>query len=341
MNLHWQIELGQRRLHVSCQLPRIRERATPEVVRGQDILMARVLWTGKLSPAMRLLLNVSNVVAWATGSMRDTAAMKERVRLGYDGTFSDHVTHYDEVGTALQLRSAVEQLKEVDVRGRVVLDVGGGTGVASFLMLHRGAARVGCGDISEQMLAGARENANREGFGRDRIEFWQLDAEALPFDDGSFDIVSSSMTMGLLPDQRTAIAEMARVTRPGGVVTIGTHAPEHYWEPIDTSLRAMRKRFVFGYRLEWWPQTVQEVRDLMRQAGLEDIRTRCVTWRTDFGDGGKAFDFFAAISASWWYCKFPSNEVQKEVERTRAYFVRKDARVVTDDIIIADGRKPG
>ena len=289
---------------------------------------------------MRLLLNISNLFAWATGSMRDTAAMKERVKQGYDGAYSDHVTHYDEVGTALQLRSAAEQMSDLDVRGKLVLDIGGGTGVASFLMLRNGASRVVCGDISEQMLARARENAGREGFGPDRIEFRQLDAEALPFDDDSFDVVSTSMTMGLLPDQKTAIMEMARVTRPGGLVTIGTHAPEHYWEPIDASLRAMRKRFVFGYRLEWWPQTVREIRDLMWQAGLEDIRTRQVTWRTDFGDGGKAFDFFAAISASWWYCRFPPNEVQREVERTRAYFVRKDARMVTDDIIVADGRKP-
>jgi len=80
--------------------------------------------------------------------------------------------------------------------------------------------------------------------------------------------------------------------------------------------------------------------EFMQQAGLQDIRTRRVTWRTDFGDGGKAFDFFAAISASWWYCRFPPNEVAKEAERARAYFVRKNARVVTDDIIVASGRKP-
>ena len=301
--------------------------------------MARVFWTGKLTPSIRLILNISNLFAWASGSMRDTAAMKERVKLGYDGAFSDHVNHYDEVGTALQLRSAEEQLKDVDVHGALALDIGGGTGVASLLMLRRGAAKVVCGDISERMLDRARENASREGFGPDRIEFRQLDAEELPYPAESFDIVSTSMTMGLLPDQKKAIAEMARVARPGGLVTIGTHAPEHYWEPIDNSLRAMRKRFVFGYRLEFWPQTEAEVRDFMQQAGLQDIRTRRVTWRTDFGDGGKAFAFFAAISASWWYCRFPPNEVAKEAERARAYFVRKNARIVTDDIIVASGRK--
>ncbi len=301
--------------------------------------MAQVLWTGRLTPSIRLMLNASNLVAWATGSMRDTAAMKERVKLGYDGAFSDHVNHYDEVGTELQLKSAAEQLANMDVRGKLVLDVGGGTGVASFLMLRHGAAFVTCGDISEQMLSRARENAVREGFGPDRIQFRQLDAEELPFSDESFDVVSTSMTMGLLPDQRKATAEMARVTRPGGLVSIGTHAPDHYWEPIDTSLRAMRKRFVFGYRLEFWPRTEAEVRDLMRRAGLRDISARRVTWHTDFGSGGRAYDFFSAISASWWYGRFPRDEVERESERTRVYFERTGARIVTDDIIIASGRK--
>ena len=146
------------------------------------------------------MLNASNLCAWGTGAMRDTEAMKERVKQGYDGVFSDHVSHYDEVGTKLQLKSATEQLKDEDVRGKLALDIGCGTGVASLLMLQRGAAKVVCGDISEQMLSRARANAEREGFGPERIEFRQLDAEALPFGDGSFDVVSTSMTMGLLSD---------------------------------------------------------------------------------------------------------------------------------------------
>jgi len=246
--------------------------------------------------------------------MRDTQAMKERVKRRYDGTFSDHVQRYDELGEALQLRSAAEQLRDIDVHGKHIIDIGRGTGVTSLLMLRHGAAWVVCGDISEQMLAQAQQKASREGFGPDRMELRQLDAEALPFGDESFDIASTSMTTGLLPDQQKEIAEMARVTRPGGLVTIGTHAREHYWEPIDTTLRAMRKRYVFGYRLEFWPQTEEEVRDLMRRAGLRDIRSRRVTWRTDFGDGGKAFDFFAAMSASWWYGRFPPEEARKESE---------------------------
>ncbi|MBN1856713.1 MAG: methyltransferase domain-containing protein [Dehalococcoidia bacterium] len=287
------------------------------------------------------MLNTSNVFAWATGATRDTDAMKERVRKGYDGAFSDHVNHYDEVGSVLQMRSAAEQLRDVDVRGKSVLDIGGGTGVASFLMLRHGASKVVCGDISEKMLVQARLNAEREGYGPNLIEFCRLDAEVLPYDEGSFDVVSMSMTMGLLPNQEKSVAEMARVARPGGLVSIGAHGPDHYWEPIDATVRGMSKRYIFGYRLEFWPEKEKEVRAHMARAGLVDIMTRRVTWKNDFGSGGKAFDFFAAISASWWYGKLPPERVQEEADRTRAYFERENVRIVTDDIIVASGRKPG
>jgi len=40
---------------------------------------------------MKLLVNTSNILAWLSGSTRDTNAMKQRVKLGYDGTFTDHM----------------------------------------------------------------------------------------------------------------------------------------------------------------------------------------------------------------------------------------------------------
>jgi hypothetical protein len=57
--------------------------------------MPRVFWTGKLSPPMKFVVNASNAVAWITGNTRDTKAMKERIKLGYEGVTSNHVTKYD------------------------------------------------------------------------------------------------------------------------------------------------------------------------------------------------------------------------------------------------------
>jgi hypothetical protein len=58
--------------------------------------MPTIFWTGKLSLPMMLVVNANNILAWLTGNARDTAAMKNRVRQGYDGAFSEHVIRYDE-----------------------------------------------------------------------------------------------------------------------------------------------------------------------------------------------------------------------------------------------------
>jgi hypothetical protein len=65
-----------------------------------------------------------------------------------------------------------------------------------------------------------------------------------------------------------------------------------------------------------------------------------VVWRNKFASGADAYDFFAAISASWWYAKFPPDKILKDSLRTREYFDRKNINVITDDIVVAYGRKP-
>jgi hypothetical protein len=53
--------------------------------------MPPVFWTGKLTKSIMLLVNLSNVIAWISGNAKNTAAMKERVKQGYNGAFSNHV----------------------------------------------------------------------------------------------------------------------------------------------------------------------------------------------------------------------------------------------------------
>jgi len=290
---------------------------------------------------MKLMVNANNVLAWLTGNARDAAAMKDRVRQGYDATFSDDVTKYDELGAEFQTKAATAQLEAVDLQAKIVLDVGCGTGIISLLALQKGAAKVVCGDISNYMLEVARAKADRYSYGADRITFRQLDAESLPFEDASFDLVVSGMTLGLLPDPARAVAEMARVLRPGGLLSIGAHGPEHYWEACDASFRAISNRYVLGYRLEYWPRTEKEVRRLLAGAHLNDIRTRRLTWRNTFKTGGEAYDFFSAVSSNWWYAKVPPDKREKETIKTRDYFERKGVTTITDDIILAYGRTGG
>ena len=302
--------------------------------------MPTILWTGKLSLPMTLMVNANNILAWLTGNGRDTAAMKNRVMQGYDGAFSGHVTRYDELGAEFQTKAAIAQLEGVDLQGKEVLDVGCGTGIISLLALQKGAAKVVCGDISNYMLMVGRAKADRQGYGPDRIDFRQLDAESLPFADASFDFVVTGMTLGLLPNPEKAVTEMVRVLRPGSFLSVGAHGPEQYWEACDASFRAINKRYVLGYRLEFWPRKEEEVRRLLAEAGLVDIRTSRLIWRNTFKSGGEAYDFFAAVSSTWWYAKVPPIKRDKETSRTRDYFERKRVVTITDDIILAYARKP-
>ena len=77
-----------------------------------------------------------------------------------------------------------------------------------------------------------------------------------------------------------------------------------------------------------------------QRSKLEGIQSRRIIWRNEFEDGLAAYDFFAAISASWWYAKFPPDEIERDSLRTRDYFYRKNVNIITDDIIVAYGYKP-
>jgi hypothetical protein len=90
--------------------------------------MPSLFWSGKLTLAMKLLVEANNVLALIKGSSGDTQGMKDRVRRGYEGQYSQHVEQYDELGYHLQDRSARYQLEGIHLQGMNVLDVGCGTG---------------------------------------------------------------------------------------------------------------------------------------------------------------------------------------------------------------------
>jgi len=302
--------------------------------------MKSLFWTGKLSMPVSLLVNANNIIAFVSGNSGDKSAMKERVKLGYEGAFSDHVTRYDELTAYYQKRAAVAQLDGIDLQGKEIIDIGCGTGIIAILALDKGAAKAVCGDISEYMIRLAKENAKKAGYDSDRILFSQLDAESLPFDDNSFDIVISGMAFGLFPNQEKAVSEMFRVLRPGGLISLGAHGPEHYWEAIDTTIRSLNKRHVLGYRFEFWPRTEKQIHKLMKDTGFRDVETNRFIWRNLFKTPTDACEFFAAVSSNWWYAKIPESKRPNEYQKTKQVFEEKGVRQITDDVIICYGKKP-
>ncbi len=299
--------------------------------------MPSLFWSGKLSLPMKILVEANNFLSLFTGSSNDLSGMKDRVKKGYEGEYSDHVFQYDKFGYHLQDRSARIQLEGLSFEAMQVLDVGCGTGALAQIAFEKGAHSVTCGDISAFML---KEAKNKKITQELDYSFCQLDEESLPYKDDSYDAVISGMTFGTLPDQKHAFDEFVRVVKPGGLVCIGAHGPEHYWEAIDASFRCITKRYILGYRLEWWPRTEEYIRGLLERSNLENIQSKRTIWRNEFVDGFAAYDFFSAISSSWWYAKFPPEERKKDSIRTREYFKRKNINIVTDDIVVAYGYKP-
>lgn len=298
--------------------------------------MPSLFWSGRLTLPMKVLVEANNILAFFAGSSSDVQAMKTRVKQGYEGKYTDHVRHYDERGFHLQEKSARYQLDGLQLADLTVLDVGCGTGALTQIAFEKRARSAVCGDISAFMLQLAQEKAF---FTECDQDYCQLDAENLPIKTNAFDSAISGMTFGTLPDQKRVLSEMVRVTKPGGLICIGAHGPEHYWEAIDASFRCINKRYIIGYRLEWWPRDEHYLRALMADQDLADIHVKRVIWHNDFGSGGAAYDFFAAISASWWYAKFPPQERIKDSQKTRGYFEAKNIHVITDDIVVAYGYK--
>ena len=81
-------------------------------------------------------------------------------------------------------------------------------------------------DISPGMLAQATAKAARQGT---PVVFVQADAQRLPFPDDTFDAVVSTFSLCGVPDERVAVAEMARVLRPGGSLLLADHVASTSW----------------------------------------------------------------------------------------------------------------
>lgn len=163
-------------------------------------------------------------------------------------------------------------------RGERVLDVACGTGIAARVAAeHVGDPRLVAGiDGHPAMIATAREIAPD-------IDWRQANAEGLPFEDASFDIVLCSLGLQFFADKLRALGEMRRVLRPGGRTAIATAGPtpapfralrailaEHLGDHVGAFVDV-----VFGL------DDTGHLGDLMSAAGFEHVDTSRRTLRLD------------------------------------------------------------
>lgn len=158
-----------------------------------------------------------------------------------------------------------------------VLDLGCGRGAVlttvAKLVPHGRAVGIDLwktGDQSGNSIGGARRNAELEGVA-DRVEIFTGDMRELPFEDGSFDLVLSSMAIhnihGAAGRQR-AVDEAVRVLKPGGRLLIADF------------------------------RTVAAYRDRLRQLGMIDVTTRTLDWRFWYGGPWTATKLVSATKPS-------------------------------------------
>ncbi len=106
--------------------------------------------------------------------------------------------------------------------GMSVLDIAAGTGNASIPAAQRGAS-VTASDLTPELLQAGRHRAEAEGL---ELEWVEADAEHLPFDDESFDVVMSSIGAMFAPHHQEVADELVRVCRPGGTIGLLSWTPE-------------------------------------------------------------------------------------------------------------------
>ncbi len=168
--------------------------------------------------------------------------------------------------------------------GRRWLDVGCGTGAVSQTILDVAAPREVVGvDASAGFVAYTRQQVVD---GRARFEV--ADAQALPYDAGSFDAAVSGLVLNFIPRPDEALAEMARVVAAGGTVAVYVwdYAGEmqfmrHFWDAavaLDPAAQALDEGVRFPL---CQPEALQA---LFRDAGLANVAVRAIDAPTVFRD---------------------------------------------------------
>ncbi|MBN1237728.1 MAG: class I SAM-dependent methyltransferase [Gammaproteobacteria bacterium] len=106
--------------------------------------------------------------------------------------------------------------------GLRVLDVAAGTGNAAIRAAQAGAEVV-ASDLTPEHFAAGRQLARRHGV---TLEWVEADAEALPFEDGEFDVVISCLGAIFAPNHRLVASELLRVCKRGGTIAMANFTPQ-------------------------------------------------------------------------------------------------------------------
>ena len=180
------------------------------------------------------------------------------------------VSHVHKFGASLPVLLEVAQ----PILSDRALDVATGTGNTALTIAPFVQHVIGL-DMAVKMLEQAKKRAFEEGFSN--ADFLEGSAEALPFDDSSFSLVMSRHAPHHFRDVPTFLLEVARVLEPGGRFVMAD----------QITLEAQNKTWIDEFQRTRDPshfsqRTIEEWRDLAREAGLPWITHRIVLYRLEF-----------------------------------------------------------
>jgi ubiquinone/menaquinone biosynthesis C-methylase UbiE len=234
--------------------------------------------------------------------------------------------------------------------GETILDLGAGTGIVALEAARRtrNSGRIVAVDISEGMLRTGLRKAADASLGN--LCFARGDAERLPFAAGSFDRVVSLFALLHFSNPEKALAEMVRVLRPGARIVVGFGSPPprslsgylHRLSRVPDFIRLRTGRLLLApAHLEQVVKRLQPMReepahharmgsremiDLIRGAGLEDIRTHWEGHRFTLANAQESWELQRTFSS------FARKRLQaagdEENRRVRLQFDRECARVL-------------
>lgn len=177
--------------------------------------------------------------------------------------------------------------------GARVLDIASGTGVVARAAARRagGEGRVVASDVSGPMLARAASVGVSDG--ASPIEYLEASADALPFGDGSFDVVLCQQGLQFFPARAAAVGEMRRVLRPGGVAGVAVWAGGRPLEPFgvygdELAAAGAEPPFPRAFESDTFTMGLDVVRSLLKEAGFSRVDAEVVELEVGWPDPGSA-----------------------------------------------------